>query len=78
MPRAKILMGLGVGEVPISMSRLRIPRLQTFKLSIYYSPVVPPLERGPDFSFLDGRRPAITSKWEFERRVKQVALAVIF
>ena len=45
-----------------------------WKKPVYYSPVVSPLERGPDFRFLDGRRPQITTVWELERRKKHVQL----
>uniref|UniRef100_A0A915MGT4 Large ribosomal subunit protein mL52 n=1 Tax=Meloidogyne javanica TaxID=6303 RepID=A0A915MGT4_MELJA len=45
-----------------------------WKKPLYYNPVVRPLDRGPDFSFVDGRKPSITTKWELERRKKQVEL----
>ncbi|KAL3085076.1 hypothetical protein niasHS_010145 [Heterodera schachtii] len=47
---------------------------QWWKKPIYQSPVVNPLERGPDFSFVDGRRLPFTTESEFNRRVKQVEL----
>ncbi|KAL7074366.1 hypothetical protein ACQ4LE_006649 [Meloidogyne hapla] len=45
-----------------------------WKKPLYYNPVVRPLDRGPDFSFVDGRKPSITTKWELERRKKHVEL----
>ncbi|KAF7633950.1 TDP43_N domain-containing protein [Meloidogyne graminicola] len=55
-----------------------VPDLKTgsswWKKPLYYNPVVHPLNKGPDFSFLDGRKPAITTTMELERRKKQVEL----
>ncbi|KAF7636464.1 TDP43_N domain-containing protein [Meloidogyne graminicola] len=45
-----------------------------WKKLLYYNPVVHPLNKGPDFSFLDGRKPAITTTLELERMKKHVEL----
>ncbi|KAI6203118.1 39S ribosomal protein L52, mitochondrial [Aphelenchoides besseyi] len=41
---------------------------------VYVQPIPHPLQVGPDYSFLDGRKPRITSYPEFKRREEQVEL----
>uniref|UniRef100_A0A914DVV1 Large ribosomal subunit protein mL52 n=1 Tax=Acrobeloides nanus TaxID=290746 RepID=A0A914DVV1_9BILA len=47
---------------------------QHWKPPTYESAIVPILERGPDFTFQDGRKPLVTSKFQLERLVKQADL----
>ncbi|KAI6241237.1 39S ribosomal protein L52, mitochondrial [Aphelenchoides fujianensis] len=49
-------------------------RYQWWQEPTYVQPIVQPLQRGPDFSFLDGRRPRITSYVELKRREEQKQL----
>ncbi|KAI6178481.1 39S ribosomal protein L52, mitochondrial [Aphelenchoides besseyi] len=50
-------------------------RIVAFNLCrIYVQPIPHPLQVGPDFSFLDGRKPRITNYPEFKRREEQVEL----
>uniref|UniRef100_A0A915EDI7 Pre-mRNA-processing factor 17 n=1 Tax=Ditylenchus dipsaci TaxID=166011 RepID=A0A915EDI7_9BILA len=58
----------------MNMSRFAKGQFQWWKKPIYYRPVVSPLERGPDFTYLDGRKPTITSLSELKRRQHHVEL----
>ncbi|KAI6225978.1 39S ribosomal protein L52, mitochondrial [Aphelenchoides besseyi] len=49
-------------------------RYQWWNEPVYVQPIPHPLQVGPDYSFLDGRKPRITSYPEFKRREEQVEL----
>ncbi|MFH4979982.1 hypothetical protein AB6A40_006691 [Gnathostoma spinigerum] len=59
-----------------SFQRIRRPkgRMQWWREPVYYSPHIHPLQRGVDFTFLDGRPILFTSKFEADRKAEQIEL----
>uniref|UniRef100_A0A0N4ZCY6 39S ribosomal protein L52, mitochondrial n=1 Tax=Parastrongyloides trichosuri TaxID=131310 RepID=A0A0N4ZCY6_PARTI len=50
-------------------------RYQNWRSPVYVSPHISPLQKGPDYSFQDGRQLMFTSKAEIQRKYEQVELA---
>lgn len=52
-----------------------VGRYQNWRSPVYVSPHISPLQKGPDYSFQDGRQLMFTSKIELDRKFDQVRLA---